>query len=223
MAGVPLLFEEMARLPEFAAADLSSLELVTIAGDASGAGHPLVAGQGRAATPGLRHHRAGGDLLTQPYGSGRGPAAVDGGHRVHQAPGRPAGWHGLRRGGAGRDLVSGPASRPATGATRRPTPRPCATAGSTAATSASRTPTVLRVVHRLKDIIITGGYNVAPSEIEAVISELPQVAEVCVISAPDAKFGEVPAAVICADGALTAEAVIAFCRERRPATRCPGT
>ncbi|HEY1004904.1 MAG TPA: hypothetical protein VGD83_35245, partial [Streptosporangiaceae bacterium] len=72
----------------------------------------------------------------------------------------------------------------------------------------------IRVVDRLKDIIITGGYNVAPSEIEAVISELSAVVEVCVVPAADAKFGEAPAAVIYAREAITAEEVTAHCRER---------
>ena len=79
----------------------------------------------------------------------------------------------------------------------------------------------IRVVDRLKDIIITGGYNVAPSEIEAVISELPQVIEVCVVSAADAKFGEAPAAVIYAQDAMTAEQVTAHCRERLAGYKVP--
>ena len=77
------------------------------------------------------------------------------------------------------------------------------------------------MVDRLKDIIITGGYNVAPSEIEAVISELPAVIEVCVVSAADAKFGEAPAAVIYAREAITAEEVTAHCRERLAGYKVP--
>ena len=79
----------------------------------------------------------------------------------------------------------------------------------------------IRMVDRLKDIIITGGYNVAPSEIEAVISELPQVIEVCVVSAADTKFGEAPAAVIYAQDAVTAEQVTAHCRERLAGYKVP--
>jgi fatty-acyl-CoA synthase len=79
----------------------------------------------------------------------------------------------------------------------------------------------IRVVDRLKDIIITGGYNVAPSEIEAAISELPGVIEVCVISAADAKFGETAAAVIYAEPAVTAAAVTAHCRDRLAGYKVP--
>jgi fatty-acyl-CoA synthase len=80
----------------------------------------------------------------------------------------------------------------------------------------------IRVVDRLKDIIITGGYNVAPSEIEAVIVDMPGVVEVCVISADDPKFGETPAAIVHAPGAgLEPDAVTAYCQERLAGYKVP--
>jgi o-succinylbenzoate---CoA ligase len=48
----------------------------------------------------------------------------------------------------------------------------------------------LRVVDRLRDLIITGGVNVAPSEVEAVLAQHPDVADVCVAGAPDPEWGE---------------------------------
>ncbi|MGI8984215.1 MAG: class I adenylate-forming enzyme family protein [Acidimicrobiales bacterium] len=48
----------------------------------------------------------------------------------------------------------------------------------------------LRVVDRLKDLIISGGVNVSPSEVEAVLSRHPGVADVCVAGAPDEQWGE---------------------------------
>ena len=54
----------------------------------------------------------------------------------------------------------------------------------------------LRFVDRLKDLIITGGINVSPVEIEQVIAAIPGVAEVAVIRAKDEKFGETPAAIV---------------------------
>lgn len=48
----------------------------------------------------------------------------------------------------------------------------------------------VRVVDRLRDLIITGGVNVSPSEVEAVLAAHPQVADVCVAGAPDAEWGE---------------------------------
>ena len=54
----------------------------------------------------------------------------------------------------------------------------------------------LSIVGRAKDLIITGGYNVYPKEIEMVLDELPEVAESAVIGVPHADFGEAVTAVI---------------------------
>jgi len=48
----------------------------------------------------------------------------------------------------------------------------------------------LRVVDRLRDLIITGGVNVSPSEVEAVLARHPGVADVCVTGGPDLEWGE---------------------------------
>lgn len=79
----------------------------------------------------------------------------------------------------------------------------------------------IRVIDRLKDIIITGGFNVAPSEIEAVVTELPGVIEACVVSAFDPKFGEAPAAIIYTEENLTADAVIEHCRAHLAGYKVP--
>jgi acyl-CoA synthetase (AMP-forming)/AMP-acid ligase II len=54
----------------------------------------------------------------------------------------------------------------------------------------------LYVVDRKKDMVVTGGYNVYPTEVENVISTLPGVQEVAVVGAPDERFGECIVAVI---------------------------
>ncbi len=54
----------------------------------------------------------------------------------------------------------------------------------------------LYVVDRLKDMIIRGGYNVYPSELEAVLAEHPDVREVAVVGRPDDHFGEEIVALI---------------------------
>ncbi len=54
------------------------------------------------------------------------------------------------------------------------------------------------IVGRSKDLIISGGYNVYPAEIEGYINELPGVAESAVIGVPHADFGEVGVAVVVA-------------------------
>jgi malonyl-CoA/methylmalonyl-CoA synthetase len=54
------------------------------------------------------------------------------------------------------------------------------------------------IVGRSKDLIISGGYNVYPAEIEGYINNLPGVAESAVVGVPDADFGEVGVAVVIA-------------------------
>lgn len=82
----------------------------------------------------------------------------------------------------------------------------------------------LRVVDRLRDLIITGGVNVAPSEVEAVLAQHPDVADVCVAGAPDAEWGErVVAHVVpragCAPPALAE--LRAFAADRLSAAKLP--
>ena len=64
----------------------------------------------------------------------------------------------------------------------------------------------LRLVGRAKDMIISGGLNVYPKEIEERIDALPGVVESAVIGVPDADFGEAVVAVIVARGGCSIEA-----------------
>ncbi len=68
------------------------------------------------------------------------------------------------------------------------------------------------IVGRSKDLIISGGYNVYPAEVEGYINELPGVAESAVIGVPHADFGEVGVALIVAKpgAALEPGQIIAF-------------
>jgi long-chain acyl-CoA synthetase len=76
---------------------------------------------------------------------------------------------------------------------------------------------------RKKDIIIAGGYNIYPADVEAVLFEHPAVKEAAVIGVPDEHRGEtVKAFVVLKEGqSATAEEIIAFCRERMAAYRVP--
>ncbi len=74
---------------------------------------------------------------------------------------------------------------------------------------------------RASELIITGGYNVYPREIEDVIARFPGVREVAVIGLPDAEFGEQVAAAIAADPGTSPDEVIAFCREQLAAFKKP--
>jgi fatty-acyl-CoA synthase len=71
----------------------------------------------------------------------------------------------------------------------------------------------LYVVDRAKDMLITGGLNVYPAEIERVLSSVPGIVEVAVIGVPDRMWGETPAVVAFTGGAdLDGDTVVAACR-----------
>jgi fatty-acyl-CoA synthase len=66
------------------------------------------------------------------------------------------------------------------------------------------------IVDRVKDMIVTGGFNVFPREVEDVVAEHPAIAQVCVVGAPDEKWGEaVTAVVVLRSDAQSDEAAIA--------------
>ncbi len=74
----------------------------------------------------------------------------------------------------------------------------------------------LYVLDRLKDMIVSGGENVYPREVEDVLFGHPAVADVAVIGVPDERWGEtVKAIVVLRDGASADEgALIDYCRDR---------
>ena len=74
----------------------------------------------------------------------------------------------------------------------------------------------LTITDRLKDMYISGGFNVYPAEVEQALARLDGVVDAAVVGVPDERLGEVGTAyVVVADGArLDADDVIAFCRER---------
>src|SRR5262249_633072 len=81
----------------------------------------------------------------------------------------------------------------------------------------------LYLLDRAKDMIISGGENIYPVEVEAVLARHPAVAEVAVIGVPDPTWGEAVHAVIRpTDGARASDAeIIAFCRDRLAPFQCP--
>jgi long-chain acyl-CoA synthetase len=72
----------------------------------------------------------------------------------------------------------------------------------------------VRIVDRIKELIITGGFNVAPTEVENVLRQHPRVADVAVVGLPSAHSGEevVAAVVPEGDGGLDVDDVRAFAR-----------
>jgi long-chain acyl-CoA synthetase len=81
----------------------------------------------------------------------------------------------------------------------------------------------ITIVDRLKELIITGGFNVAPSEVEAVLLAHPDVADAAVVGVPSSAGGEdVTAAVVLRPGAaFDAEALRDFCRSHLSAYKVP--
>jgi long-chain acyl-CoA synthetase len=79
------------------------------------------------------------------------------------------------------------------------------------------------IVDRKKDMIIAGGYNIYPREVEEVLWEHPKILEAAVIGVPDAYRGEtVKAFVVLQPGtSATADEIMAFCRERLAAYKVP--
>jgi fatty-acyl-CoA synthase len=76
------------------------------------------------------------------------------------------------------------------------------------------------IVDRKKDMIISGGFNVYCSEVEACIMALPQVRECAVIGVPDEKWGEAVKALVVASG-LSESEVIAHCKSRLGGVKAP--
>jgi fatty-acyl-CoA synthase len=84
----------------------------------------------------------------------------------------------------------------------------------------------IEVKDRSKDIIISGGENISSLEVEEVLYRHPQVMEAAVVARPDEKWGETPCAFVTlkADaGTVTAEEIIAYCRENMAHYKVPRT
>ena len=83
----------------------------------------------------------------------------------------------------------------------------------------------LYIHDRIKDMIITGGENVYPAEVESAIYGHPDVAEVAVIGVPDDKWGEAVKAIVVMQPGVEATAadMINFIRERIAGFKSPKT
>ena len=80
----------------------------------------------------------------------------------------------------------------------------------------------LYILDRAKDMIISGGENIYPAEVEAVLARHPAVAGVAVLGRPDPVWGEAVHAVIipAADG-TSGDEIISWCRDRLAHFKCP--
>ena len=198
MFGVPAMFEQVARHPRWAEADLSSLRMLSCGGA------PVP-------TPLIETYQTRGLAFLQGYGmtEALGVLFLDGEHSVSKAgsAGVPHFFSDVRVVGPGLSpvapgengevLVRGPSVM--SGYWGLPE--------ETAASFADgwfRTGDAARVdedgyvyiVDRIKDMIISGGENIYPAEIEDRLLAHPDIVECAVIGVPDEKWGEVPRAVV---------------------------
>ena len=79
----------------------------------------------------------------------------------------------------------------------------------------------LEIAGRSKELIISGGLNVYPREVEAALEDHPAVAQVAVAGVPSDRWGEEVVAFVVPAGDLDADALIAHCRERLSSYKCP--
>jgi acyl-CoA synthetase (AMP-forming)/AMP-acid ligase II len=79
----------------------------------------------------------------------------------------------------------------------------------------------LYIHDRVKDMIVSGGENIYPAEVENALHEHPAVADCAVIGVPDAKWGEAVKAVVVKKAEVTAAELIAFARTRIAGYKLP--
>jgi len=90
--------------------------------------------------------------------------------------------------------------------------------------AAQDTDGVVTLHGRLRDVIIRGGENIYPAEVEAVLAMHPHIADVAVIAAPDERWGEVPVAFVRTTVATLDPAELeAFARARLASFKVPRT
>lgn len=215
ISGVPTTYQMMAEHPDWEQTDISSLEKLTCGGSAV----PLrtLEAYERKGLPftqcyGMTETAPGTTVLppekTREKAGSSGLAEFFTDVRIVDPMGEPVAPHAV-----GEIQISGP------NVIREYWNRPDATADSFADGQWFRSGDMgyfddegfIYITDRMKDMIISGGENVYPVEIEQVILELEQVASAAVIGAADEKWGEVPIAVVTpVEGAeLTAEDVLA--------------
>jgi fatty-acyl-CoA synthase len=201
MFGVPAMFDQVARHPRWAEADLSSLRMLSCGGSPVPA--PLIAA-----------YQARGLTFLQGYGmteAAPGVLFLDAGHSVSKAgsAGVPHFFSDVRVvrpdlspagvGETGEVIVRGPHVMP--GYWGLPEETAAAFSDGWFRTGdAARTDSdgYVTIVDRLKDMIISGGENIYPAEIEEALLAHPDIVECAVIGIADEKWGEVCRAVVVA-------------------------
>ncbi|CAL9583303.1 Long-chain-fatty-acid--CoA ligase FadD13 [Streptomyces sp. enrichment culture] len=199
MFGVPTMFDQVARQPRFPDADLSSLRILTCGGS------PVP-------TPLIAAYQERGLTFLQGYGmteAAPGTLFLDAEHALAKAgsAGVPHFFSDVRVvrpdltpvgvGETGEVVVRGPHVMPGYWGLPEETAASF-TDGWFRSGDAARVDEdgYVHIVDRIKDMIISGGENVYPAEIEDLLLAHPDIAECAVIGVPDTTWGEVPRAVV---------------------------
>ncbi|MFG2960728.1 long-chain fatty acid--CoA ligase [Streptomyces sp. NPDC048291] len=199
MFGVPTMFEQVARHPRWADADLSSLRILTCGGS------PVP-------TPLIAAYQERGLTFLQGYGmteASPGTLFLDAEHAISKAgsAGVPHFFSDVRVvrpdltpvevGEPGEITVRGPHVMPGYWGLPEETAASFADGWFRSGDAATVDEDgYVFVVDRLKDMIISGGENVYPAEIEDLLLAHPDIVECAVIGVPDDRWGEVPRAVV---------------------------
>ncbi|MEU0207681.1 acyl-CoA synthetase [Streptomyces canus] len=199
MFGVPTMFEQVARHPRWADADLSSLRILTCGGS------PV-------STPLIAAYQDRGLTFLQGYGmteASPGTLFLDAEHAISKAgsAGVPHFFSDVRVvrpdlapvdvGETGEVVLRGPHVMPGYWGLPEETAASFAD-GWFRSGDAARVDEdgYVFIVDRIKDMIISGGENIYPAEIEDLLLGHPDIVECAVIGVPDDKWGEVPRAVV---------------------------
>jgi len=215
--GVPLIFQALSHAPEFDAADLGSLQTAIVGGAAvppdllrrwADKGVMLRQIYGMTEAGGVATATLKSEALEHPESCGGGSIFTE--VRVMTPEGKFA-----EVGEHGELVVRGPGVTP--GYWKDPESTAAAirdgwlhSGDLGVCDDAGR----VTFVDRLKDLIISGGINISPVELESAIASLDGVAEVAVIAAPDPRFGETPAAIVVAEAGrddIDESRVVAHC------------
>ena len=214
MMGVPANYLFMAQEPRFAEADLSSLRLAVVGGASMPV--PLLdvwAARGVDIVQGYGLTEAAPNVLCLPPEDARSKAGF---------AGKPYPYVACELSDENELLVRGPNVFP--GYWR----------DDVATTNAFRDGWLLtgdiaerddqgyyRILGRLKEMIVSGGENVYPAEIEAVLHEHPAVTDAAVVGIPDERWGEACAAFVVAESPVSEDELREHCRERLARFKVP--
>ncbi|ANY08903.1 acyl-CoA synthetase [Pseudonocardia sp. HH130630-07] len=222
--GVPAMYDAIAAQPGFATADLSSLRT-------------LLCGGSPVPEPTIRRYLDRGCVFVQGYGMTEASPGVlilapESAHAKAGSAGVPSFFTDVRIAGPDGDpvppgergeiLVRGPNVTP--GYWNRPEATDEALAGGwlhSGDVAVMDPDGFVTVVDRIKDMIISGGENIYPAEVESVLAAHPAVAECTVVGTPDERWGEVGRAVVVVRSPVTAAELISFLRERLAGYKVP--